>query len=386
MSAPTLPVTERTAWPGPVRRWDTLVTALRVTLGTVFLIAGLKTVFPPLVELADHTALADKFTQPVTGFIAPWLAERITSLGIPLDTFMLVKGIADTLMGLALIVGLGTRMNAAVIGLLLCGFTFAAPEAGGVRLARDLALAVLVLALVYTGPGRWSLDRRIAASRLCLAEGGSPPRRALRALFRSEALPAAHRDRALLLLRIGLAIPLLTSAVFAGGPEGIFDNPQNTLLPQPVLLLLGGALLLGLAPRYAMAAVAVLMAWLVVKGLVEHWFYPGLDGIKREIPMLAAAAVYALAGPDHRSLPRPKRVRCREVNALLSAYADGSLSPGERAAMERHFSDCPECWRYLASYQETTALGRRLRDDTIPEDVQTRLLAFVAEIATDRRP
>lgn len=373
-------------WPTAVRRWDTLVTGLRVAMGLVFLIAGLKVIYPPLVGLADHNELVEKFTDPTTGFIAPWLAERITDFGISLDTFLLVKGIGDTLLGLLLILGLATRMNAAMVALFLWTFTVAAPEAGAIRLSRDLALLALCVALVRTGGGRWSLDRRIARSSYCSGPGagtGRAQRRLVSLMFRREALPAGNRTSALLVIRLGLALPLLASALFTGGPGGIFNNPVNSTLPPLLLFALGAALVIGLAPRWVLAGLAPALVWIIAEGLGRDWFYVGLDNIKRELGLLAAAVLYTVAGPDRWSRPRPARLRCAEVSKLLMSYVDGSLDQRQRDTLEAHFSDCPECWRYLASYTETVGLGRQLREDTIPEPVYERLRATLAATLSD---
>ena len=38
--------------------------------------------------------------------------------------------------------------------------------------------------------------------------------------------------------------------------------------------------------------------------LFGNWFFPGLDTVKRELPLLVGAAVYAVAGPDRWTWPR----------------------------------------------------------------------------------
>lgn len=36
-------------------------------------------------------------------------------------------------------------------------------------------------------------------------------------------------------------------------------------------------------------------------------------------------------------------MRCEHIEALLSAFLEGDLSPGERALVESHLADCPGC-------------------------------------------
>lgn len=359
------------AWPVPVRRWDTAVGVLRVSLGSVFVIAGVKGVVPTLFGFTGRDDLVQKFTDPVTGFLAPWLVERVTTVGVSVDTMLMVLSVAEIAMGLALMLGVTTRMVALGMAAMYVTFTVAAPVAGEIRLARDLTLMVLsvVLVLVLAGPGRWSLDRRIAT-------GAAPPR-----ILRDADLPAGARDRALLMIRLGLALPMLTSVVFTGGA---FDNPFNTTLPLAVVAVLGIVLVAGLLPRAAATLTAVWMAGLVVLNLVASGPFIGLDDGKREIAMLAAALAYLVAGPDRWSLPRPRRIRCREADALLLSYVDGTLAPDQEDALEQHLLDCPECWAHVTSYRQTVALGRDLRPEPMPAELYDRLERLAATPTSDR--
>lgn len=358
-------------WPAPVRRWDTAVGVLRMSLGSVFVIAGVKGVVPTLFGFTGRDDLVAKFTDPVTGFLAPWLVERVIGIGLTVDAMLLVLSVAEILMGLALMLGVTTRMIALGMAAMYVGFTVAAPVAGEIRLARDLTLMVLSIVVVLTGPGRWSLDRWIAAR-------GTLPR-----LVADADLPAGARDRALLMIRLGLALPMLTSVAFTGG---VFDNPFNTTLPLAGVAVLGLALVAGLLPQAATALTAVWMAGLVVLNLVTSGPFIGLDDGKREIAMLAAAVAYLLAGPDRWSLPRPRRIRCRETDALLVSYVDGTLGPADRDALEQHLLDCRECWHHVGTYRRTVALGRELQAQPMPAELYDRLERLIETPASHRRP
>lgn len=340
----------------PARRWDTGVGVLRVGLGLVFIIGGLKLVAPTLFGLAGREALAASFTDPTTGFIAPWLAERISGdLGIAVSTFLFAQGIAEMILGLFLVAGVGTRMVALNAAVMFWLFTVAAPEAGAVRLGRDVALAAVAVALVGTGGGRGSFDWR-------RAKRPEPP--------------APRRDLALLLIRLGLAYTLLTAGVFTGGN---FDNLLNTTLPVPLVVLLGLTLAAGVGPRWVMIPVAVWLVYLLPTELADHQLFSGLDTVKREIGLSVAALLYIAAGPDRWSWPRPRRLRCRDVTALLLAYVDGTVDAAQRLAVEEHLADCTDCWRYLATYRHTVALGQELRDEAMPAELYQRLEALVRD-------
>jgi anti-sigma factor RsiW len=75
----------------------------------------------------------------------------------------------------------------------------------------------------------------------------------------------------------------------------------------------------------------------------------------------------------------PGVLHCPHVIALIMGYLDDTLDPVERRAFEAHIADCRNCWRFLRSYRETVALGRRLRDEGIPPDVRERLESFLRD-------
>jgi anti-sigma factor RsiW len=73
---------------------------------------------------------------------------------------------------------------------------------------------------------------------------------------------------------------------------------------------------------------------------------------------------------------------CREFADFIGDYLGDDLSPEVRTAFERHLDLCPNCRRYLRSYEETVKLGRRAFDDEdafvppeIPEELVSAILA-----------
>lgn len=73
---------------------------------------------------------------------------------------------------------------------------------------------------------------------------------------------------------------------------------------------------------------------------------------------------------------------CREFADFIKDYVAGELSPESRAQFEHHLSICPNCQRYLTSYEETIKLGKRAFDDEdsavppeVPEDLVKAILS-----------
>ena len=75
-------------------------------------------------------------------------------------------------------------------------------------------------------------------------------------------------------------------------------------------------------------------------------------------------------------------VTCREFADFMAHYLSGELAPELRQPFDYHLSLCVNCERYLASYRETVALGKRAFDDEnaavppeVPEDLVKAILA-----------
>jgi anti-sigma factor RsiW len=70
---------------------------------------------------------------------------------------------------------------------------------------------------------------------------------------------------------------------------------------------------------------------------------------------------------------------CRDFVEFIAAHVEGDLDAEERIALEEHLSECTDCVAYLASYQETIALGKAAldADGPVPEDVPPRLIEAI---------
>jgi anti-sigma factor RsiW len=78
-------------------------------------------------------------------------------------------------------------------------------------------------------------------------------------------------------------------------------------------------------------------------------------------------------------------VTCRELADFIGDYLSGELPEATRTTFERHLSLCPNCRTYMASYEATSALGRRAfeNDAPVPPDVPKGLIAAILS-ARDR--
>ncbi|MDJ0949691.1 MAG: zf-HC2 domain-containing protein [Alphaproteobacteria bacterium] len=77
----------------------------------------------------------------------------------------------------------------------------------------------------------------------------------------------------------------------------------------------------------------------------------------------------------------PLMLTCREVEAFLIDYLEGTLPRAQRAVFDLHLRMCRECRDYLAAYRKSVELGRaafaRPEDPVgpeVPEDLVKAIL------------
>lgn len=79
-------------------------------------------------------------------------------------------------------------------------------------------------------------------------------------------------------------------------------------------------------------------------------------------------------------------ITCQEVIEDLMAYINNELSVESRAAIDAHLAVCPECIRFLQTYQHTLScesaafkLDAPAIDEAIPESLAKAILAARAK-------
>lgn len=80
---------------------------------------------------------------------------------------------------------------------------------------------------------------------------------------------------------------------------------------------------------------------------------------------------------------------CRELIDFLMHYLDGELAPEQRSVFDAHLAVCDACRRYLATYEESVALGKAAcgddPDQPVPPEVPEELVQAILAARTDRR-
>jgi anti-sigma factor RsiW len=65
---------------------------------------------------------------------------------------------------------------------------------------------------------------------------------------------------------------------------------------------------------------------------------------------------------------------CQDIVELVTEYLEDSLPSERRLGFEEHIAICPPCRNYFGQFRHTVQLGRRIREDELPQDVRTALV------------
>jgi len=71
---------------------------------------------------------------------------------------------------------------------------------------------------------------------------------------------------------------------------------------------------------------------------------------------------------------------CADLEEFVAGYFDASLSEPRRRALEKHLDDCSACREFVAAYQRTVRVARKVLEHErataeTPENLVQRVLA-----------
>ena len=264
-----------------------VATILRIGLGLVFIIGG----YSKLSQLLDP-ARTDAIVASYIGgkgYINDFFMNFLFSNNSLLSRwgFLTALSTFELISGIALVIGLMVRPLALVYAFLLWTFVFSLPvvTTPGVETTvqtytspamfvqmRDIALSGFMFTLLMLGSGRFSVDQLI--------------------LKRGVNSEDASWNNLGLLLRLSLAAPLIIGGMFGGYPQ-----ISTFATFQPVLLILGVLLIVGVQTRVAAAVTAGVMLWFMATKLdFDKSAIANLNGFKREFAFLAVGIVIGIRG------------------------------------------------------------------------------------------
>jgi len=76
---------------------------------------------------------------------------------------------------------------------------------------------------------------------------------------------------------------------------------------------------------------------------------------------------------------------CKEFLQELTDYLDEKTDAELRAKLERHITECPNCWVVCDTTKKTIQVFKGMQECTIPQDVHARLMAAVERKCADRK-
>jgi anti-sigma factor RsiW len=77
---------------------------------------------------------------------------------------------------------------------------------------------------------------------------------------------------------------------------------------------------------------------------------------------------------------------CRELVELVTDYLDDALPPPERAAVEAHLDECPDCVEYLEQFRTVIATTGMVAEENLPAEVLDRLSTAFTQLLGRRPP
>jgi anti-sigma factor RsiW len=76
---------------------------------------------------------------------------------------------------------------------------------------------------------------------------------------------------------------------------------------------------------------------------------------------------------------------CKDFLHELSEYLDESIDAETRAKLDRHISECPNCWVIADTTKKTIQIYKGMDPYPIPPDVETRLMQALEKKMAGKR-
>jgi anti-sigma factor RsiW len=76
-------------------------------------------------------------------------------------------------------------------------------------------------------------------------------------------------------------------------------------------------------------------------------------------------------------------VTCKDFLHELGEYLDDTTDPTTRAALEKHITECPNCWVVFDTCKKTIQVYKGMDPQPLPDPVHDRLMKALQRKAVD---
>ena len=76
---------------------------------------------------------------------------------------------------------------------------------------------------------------------------------------------------------------------------------------------------------------------------------------------------------------------CKHFLEELGDYLDESVDAEVRAKLEKHITECPNCWVIADTTKKTIQIYKGMEPYRVPEDVESRLMAALEKKMAAKR-
>ncbi len=76
---------------------------------------------------------------------------------------------------------------------------------------------------------------------------------------------------------------------------------------------------------------------------------------------------------------------CKDFLRELSDYLDESVDSEIRAKLEKHITECPNCWVIADTTRKTIRIYKGMEPQPIPSDVESRLMVALEKKMAAKR-
>jgi anti-sigma factor RsiW len=76
---------------------------------------------------------------------------------------------------------------------------------------------------------------------------------------------------------------------------------------------------------------------------------------------------------------------CKDFLRELSDYLDESLDAEIRAKLEKHITECPNCWVIADTTRKTIRIYKGMEPQSVPAEIESRLMAALEKKIAAKR-